>query len=45
MKCDKIIRIGNLFYDSFRSGFDGNVQGDMGIAQTVLAANGGGTAL
>lgn len=36
-----IIRIGNLYYDTFRNGFDGNVQGSQGIAQTVLAANGG----
>jgi hypothetical protein len=41
MKYSEIIRIGNLFYDSFRSGFDGNVQGCMGITQTVLASNGG----
>lgn len=42
MNCKGIIRIGNLYYDSFRNGFDGNVQGISGIAQTVLAANGGG---
>ena len=36
-----ILRIGNLYYDTFRNGFDGNVQGTAGIAQTVLAANGG----
>lgn len=37
-----IIRLGNLYYDSFRNGFDGNVQGCQGVCQTVLAANGGG---
>ena len=36
-----ILRIGNLYYDTFRNGFDGNVQGTAGIVQTVLAANGG----
>lgn len=41
MNFNGIIRIGNLYYDSFRNGFDGNVQGMLGIAQTVLAANGG----
>ena len=45
MKSSEIVRIGNLFYDSFRSGFDGNVQGCMGVTQTILAANGGGTSL
>ena len=40
---DKIIKIGNLYYESFKSGFDGNVHGIDGIHQTVLAANGGGT--
>lgn len=39
---DRIIRIGNLFYDTFKSGFDGNVQGTDGICQTVVASNGGG---
>lgn len=39
---NRIIKIGNLYYDRFRSGFDGNVHGTGGIHQTVLAANGGG---
>ena len=38
---DRIVKVGNLFYDSFKSGFDGNVQGTNGICQCVLAANGG----
>lgn len=37
-----ILRLGNLYYDTFRNGFDGNVHGIAGIVQTVLAANGGG---
>lgn len=38
---NKISKKGNLYYDRFKSGFDGNVQGTDGIVQCILAANGG----
>jgi hypothetical protein len=32
---------GNLYYDRFKNGFDGNVQGVGGICQCITASNGG----
>lgn len=32
----------NLYYDRFKSGFDGNVQGIDGICQCITYSNGGG---
>ncbi len=40
---NSIDKQGNLHYDCFKSGFDGNVQGIDGICQCVTASNGGGT--
>ena len=39
---NSIDKQGNLYYDRFKSGFDGNVQGVGGICQCVTASNGGG---
>ena len=38
---NSIDKQGNLYYDRFKSGFDGNVQGIGGICQCVTASNGG----
>ena len=40
---NSIDKQGNLYYDRFKSGFDGNVQGIGGICQCITASNGGGT--
>lgn len=38
---NSIDKQGNLYYDRFKNGFDGNVQGVSGICQCVTASNGG----
>ncbi len=37
-----IEKIGNLYYDTWKPGMDGNVHGQHGIVQTLTLSNRGG---